>query len=55
MPIEVRIETARYLQMQVATHPSPASFEVPGQRRVFASFRGVADTVVVTVVEKRRL
>jgi hypothetical protein len=51
VPIQVQVDMGTYQTLQ--SFPSaPIRFPVPGQRRVIARFRGLADTSVVTVVAR---
>jgi hypothetical protein len=54
VPIELMIQVGPYTQLQDATRPSPVRFEASGRRRVIAAFRGLADTLTVTVVDPSR-
>jgi hypothetical protein len=52
VPVEIVVDIGHRLLMP-ATRPSAAEFPAPGKRSVVASFRGLADTLVVTVVGKK--
>jgi hypothetical protein len=53
VPIEIIVETdSVYKQGMLATQPAAVEFQQPGRRKVIASFRGLADTLVVTVIGK---
>ncbi len=51
VPIEILVETdSVYKRGMLATQPSPVEFEQPGRRAVIATFRGLSDTLMVTVI-----
>jgi hypothetical protein len=52
VPIEIVVDIGHRLGT-LATKPYPAEFRVTGRRPVIATFRGLADTLMVTVMDDR--
>ncbi len=52
VPIEIVVDIGHRLGT-LATKPYPAEFRVTGRRPVIATFRGLADTLIVTVIDAR--
>jgi len=52
VPIEIVVDIGHRLGT-LATKPYPAEFRVTGRRPVIATFRGLADTLMVTVIDAR--
>jgi Regulator of Chromosome Condensation (RCC1) repeat protein len=54
VPVEVWTDVGSYTSAQSASQPWPVQFQAVGPRLVTASFRGLADTLVVRVVKGRK-
>jgi hypothetical protein len=53
VPVAISIDLGSHTTGQLSTRADPFLLQEPGRRLVTAAFRGLTDTVTVTVVEKR--
>ena len=54
VPVAITIDLGPYQAGLLATQVNPVRFVTPGLRLVTAAFRGLVDTAVVRVVEKKK-